>query len=122
MARILVIDDDAGVRSFLRDSLRLRGHQVDLASDGDAGLRLFRELPADVVIVDIFMPDRDGIATLLSLLREYPDLKIIAISGGGGEGRFEFLEVARSLGAVGTLRKPFQVTQLLTILDEAIAA
>src|SRR5437660_12178686 len=82
MARILVIDDDVQVRGAVRRILERAGHTVEDVGNGDAGLRAHRERPADLIITDIFMPERDGIETVRELLREAPQWKITVSQGG----------------------------------------
>jgi DNA-binding response OmpR family regulator len=112
MARILVIDDDRDVREMLRRILEHDGHEVIEASNGEAGVRLYRERPADVVITDIIMPEKEGIETIRDLRRENPQIKIIAISGGGRIGPSDYLNAARMLGAKKTFSKPFSRQEL----------
>src|SRR5687767_1549944 len=83
MARILVIDDDRDVRTLVLYELEAAGHEVRAASDGAQGMALQRALAADVVVTDIFMPEKEGIETICDLNAEFPQVKIIAISGGG---------------------------------------
>ena len=113
MARILVIDDDRQVRTLLRMILEREGHEVIEAPDGKVGIELYRNEPADVVITDIFMPEKEGLETIMDLRREYPEVKLIAISGGGRLKPHEYLVVARKLGARFTLTKPFERDGLL---------
>ena len=120
MARILIIDDDAQVREMLREMLERVGHEVVEASDGTAGMRLFREKPAEVVVTDIFMPEKDGIVTIQELRTAHPGLGIIALSGGGGFQRFDFLETARRLGASAILRKPVDWEELTQAVSELL--
>ena len=72
MARILVIDDDSDVRNLLKTLLEASAHEVIEASDGENGLRLFVDNPADLVITDILMPTREGIQTIIDLKKDYP--------------------------------------------------
>lgn len=116
MASILVIDDDEQVQAALRRILEEAGYMVVVASNGRQGLQQFRREPADLVILDIFMPELDGLETLVELHREYPDAKVIAISGGGKERDFNYLECARMLGAHSALPKPLDREQLLLIV------
>ncbi len=118
MAKILVIDDEAGLRTLLRDVLEADGHVIVEAQSGLAGLREFEHASFDIVLTDIIMPDREGIATIQDMLKARPDQKIIAMSGGGRTKMTEFLAIAETMGAARTLRKPF--TQ--RALREAIAA
>jgi len=83
MARILLIDDDAPVRRTLRKMLERQGYEVEEAPDGKAGLTLYQENPADLIITDLIMPEMEGIETIMELRRRFPDVKIIAMSGGG---------------------------------------
>ena len=83
MARILVIDDEELARFTLREILEAAGHEVIEASNGNEGTAFQRANPCDVVITDMIMPEKEGLETIVELKGEYPDLKIIAISGGG---------------------------------------
>ena len=105
MARILVMDDDELLRGALRVVLEAAGYEVMEAADGDAGLRLQREQGADLVLVDIFMPTRDGLEVIRELRAESPQPKIVAMSGGGETGQIEVLRAAAAFGAARTLLK-----------------
>ena len=122
MTRILVMDDDALLRGALRVALEAAGYDVMEAADGEVGLRLYREHGADLVLVDIFMPERDGLEVIRELRAERPQLKILAISGGGQRARVEILKAATALGASRTLRKPFEPRNLLTAIRELLEA
>lgn len=110
MARIIVIDDEPQIRSFLAEVLTVAGHDVEAATDGYSGLAIYRREAADVVITDIYMPGMDGVETVDKFHREFPDAKIIAISGSGGAS--VMAHVTR-LGASTTLMKPFKINTLL---------
>ncbi len=120
MTRILVMDDDELLRSALRVVLEAAGYEVIEAADGNAGLRLQREQDADLVLVDIFMPERDGLEVIRALRAEIPQPKIIAMSGGGQTGQIEVLEAAAAFGAARTLLKPFQPRQLLKAIRDLL--
>ena len=118
MSYILVIEDDESVSQMLRDVVQKEGHEVSVAPDGLVGLEVFQRRPADLIIVDILMPNKDGFEIIMELRKEYPDLKILAISGGGKYGTFKYLDYAKSFGAQRTLAKPFDIEILLeTIRD-----
>jgi DNA-binding response OmpR family regulator len=123
MPRILLIDDEPQIRAMLTQMLTRAGYEVTEAANGNDGVRRFREAPADLVITDLIMPGKDGIETILELRREFPDVKIIAVSGGGRIGAQEYLWMARSLGAAVTLDKPVERQKLLdevrTLIGEA---
>ena len=118
MARILVIDDDAEMRAMLEQTLRSAGHEVVLASDGKQGEALHRADPASLVITDLYMPNQEGLETTAKLRRDFPAVPIIAICGR--PGAWDVLLVAKYLGATYTLAKPFQVDELLTIVQKAL--
>jgi DNA-binding response OmpR family regulator len=122
MARILVIDDDADLREVMQETLESSGHEVLLAPDGVLGLQLQRDRPADVVITDIFMPDKEGIETIRELRQEFPGVRIIAMSGGGSHVKKPgYLSTASELGADIVLRKPFESSVLLDSIKTVLA-
>jgi DNA-binding response OmpR family regulator len=112
MASILVIDDEPLIRDMIRDFFEAEGHQVSTAEDGHAGSVAFQELRPDVVIVDLFMPEEEGLETIQQIARLSPATRIVAISGGGRFG-LNFLEAARGFGASSVVRKPFRMDELL---------
>ena len=120
MARILVIDDDETILFTLRKMLEKAGHQVQEAKDGKQGIQLFRKAPADVVVTDIVMPEKEGMETIWELRQGFPEAKIIAISGGGVRSRENYLTTALKLGAHRAISKPVDMKQLLTLVQELL--
>lgn len=120
--RILVIEDDEQTRRMLAEMMRRAGYEVLEAPDGRVGVQLFRSESVDLVITDILMPEKDGLETIRDLKRESPDVKIIAISGGGRTGLLDFLPVARQLGASRTFAKPTDRRELLSAVAEELSA
>jgi DNA-binding response OmpR family regulator len=112
-AIILIVDDDEQVRSMLKKFLGRTGYEVQEARNGKEALQIHNSQPADLIIIDILMPDKDGIETIVELRRIHQDVKIIAISGGGQIMGMDFLTVAEMLGADSTLAKPFTVEEIL---------
>ena len=110
---IVVIDDDAMVRTAVTRILESEGFQVALAGDGREGLRLMRSLQPRLVITDIIMPEMEGIETIREMRRERHDLKIMAISGGARMGNANFLDMARTMGADAIMEKPFEPEDLV---------
>jgi len=120
MARILVIDDTEVVRAMIRRWLEVEGHEVVEASDGDAGIQLFREHPADLVITDLIMPEKDGIEVIKELRGEYPDVKIIAISAGGQLEQEKQMEQAKQVGASRTFEKTSNWKEIIDVVRELL--
>jgi DNA-binding NtrC family response regulator len=121
MARILVVDDEAPIRRLLREVLAAEGHEIIEAIHGDEALRLHQAMPADLVITDILMPEKDGLEVITQLRRESAHLKVIAISGGGKFHQMEVLQMAKPLGTFATLCKPFEINRMLEIVRRALA-
>ncbi len=111
--RILLIDDEAAVRIGLRRLLETSGYEVMEAANGREGLRKYREAPSDVIITDLFMPEQEGLETIRMLRQDTPDAKIIAISGGMRNVKFDMLHAAKQLGAQKILTKPIEREALL---------
>lgn len=120
MARILVIDDDALVRESIRLALQNAKHAVPEACDGRQALDVLRDHSVDLVISDIMMPELDGIELILAMRERHPDLRLIAISGGGRKGNIDYLPMAQKLGASVILPKPFTPKQLLSAIATAL--
>ena len=120
MARILIVDDDVDVLDMLGQTLEREGYEVVSAANGKEGVRLYREDPVDLVIADIIMPEKEGIETIMELKRAFPDVKIIAISGGGLVDPERYLSMAKQLGARYTFSKPVEREDLLKAVRELI--
>jgi len=121
LPKILVIDDDAEIRDLISCILEIEGYSVSVAEDGISGVARYNaELP-DLIITDMVMPGQGGAETISIILRETPDARIIAISGGGRLDETNPLKTAEMLGAVGTLRKPFTVTELLDCVTRTLS-
>lgn len=120
MSNILVIDDEDLVRETLRQMLEDGGHEVIEASNGEEGVRQFLKHGADLIVTDVIMPEKEGIETIIELTRDYPDLRIIAISGGGRTKRVDYLEIAERFGAAAVMAKPFDQQTLLSEVDRCL--
>ena len=121
MPRILLVDDDELLRRALHQILVRAGYGVDDASNGKVAVREYRRQRCDVVIMDIVMPDEEGLGTIRELRRVDPNVKIIAISGGGLGKAGDYLGIAKMLGAMRTLAKPFVPEALLAMIAEVLA-
>lgn len=122
MADILIIDDEETVRNSVRTILEHEGHVVREAGTGQEGLSIARNQMPDLLITDIFMPEKDGLEVIQELHTETPTLNILAITGGGATGVFDFLPQAKALGARATLQKPFLRDELLEAVHLALSA
>ncbi len=113
MANILLVDDDALVRTSLAFALEDAGHRVIQAGNGDEGLAALRNAAFDVVVLDILMPEREGIETIREIRKTWASLPVLAISGGDKTGWSDFLRMASALGANDTLAKPFTAIEFV---------
>jgi DNA-binding response OmpR family regulator len=120
--KILVIDDDERMRRLIERTLSQGGYQVVVAADGETGMRLFRKEMPELVITDIIMPRQEGLGTLMMMRRERPEIKVIAVSGGGRVGSFDVLDAATNLGADDVIAKPFRPEELLDCVNRVAAA
>lgn len=120
MEQILIIDDEAPIRSMIRLVLERAGYAVAEAADGIEGIQRFREKPADLIITDLIMPNKDGIGVILELKKEFTGVKIIAMSGGGLNRPEGYLRGAKKLGAAYTLSKPISRQELLRAVADTL--
>jgi YesN/AraC family two-component response regulator len=120
MARILIIDDEPQIRSMLTLMLEREGYEVVEASDGVAGIKIYRQNPVDLIITDLIMPNKDGIGMIIDLKKEFPDVKIIAMSGGGLNKPDGYLKGAKKLGAACTLTKPIDREEMLKAVKDTL--
>ncbi|MFN8545103.1 MAG: response regulator [Candidatus Binatia bacterium] len=127
MARVLVIEDDGPMRQMIRKMLERDGHDVTEARDGVEALQLFRTQPAEVAVVDIYLPEVDGWETIRELHRLTPDLPFVLVSGGAPleivrKGATGTLDAARQVAAFRVLRKPFTWDALTGAVDDLLSA
>jgi YesN/AraC family two-component response regulator len=121
MKSILIVEDEAQMRTMLSKVLARGGYKVVEAKNGDEGMRLFRAQPADLVITDLIMPGKKGLELIAELKREFPQTKMIAISGGGWRvDDEEYLSAAEKLGVDYSLSKPFQNETLLSMVNDLL--
>ena len=121
MIRILIAEDDEDLRAILRMFLESVGYAVEAVPNGEKAIRAQQERPADLLITDIFMPDRDGFETLEYFRTHHPELPIIAISGRKEWQRADHLAVAHLAGADAVLHKPFEIGQLMERLQVLVS-
>ena len=121
MAKILVLDDEPSILLMLKKMLEKAGHEVDIASNGKEGMELFDKNKHELIITDIIMPEKEGLETIFELRRNYPDLKIIAISGGGRIGPSGYLPGAKLLGANLVFQKPISPREFLSAVSDLLS-
>lgn len=116
--KILVIDDDKAVRQLLRMILEKEGYEVFEADNGKVGVDQLKVLKTDVVICDLLMPVQEGVETISTINELFPDIQVIAISGGGKIAASSYLSLAETLGVWKTFNKPVDDQELLQTLRE----
>ena len=131
MGSILIIDDEEDIRDALQMVLESAGYDVKVASNGNDAVELQRNTPADLIITDIIMPEKDGVTTIKEIRGEFPGVRVIAISGGGGVQSAEYvpeaitttayLAAAKEAGADRVFTKPFERDDLIQAVDELFA-
>lgn len=121
MAVVMVIDDDAALRRLIARALGGGGHEVVEAENGAEALALLPQHRPAIVVTDILMPKTEGIETINKVKELFPDIKIIAMSGGGMSRNLMFLDIARAIGAEATLAKPFRPAELVAAVDKLLA-
>jgi DNA-binding NtrC family response regulator len=120
MATILVIDDDAAMRRLILRVLKPAGHTLLEAADGAEGVAVLERHDADLVITDMLMPRKEGVATMREIQALNPAVKFLAISAGGELRSAKFLEVAKVMGAHETLAKPFKPQALREAVERLL--
>jgi len=121
MPKALIVDDEDSYRIILRDFLEQKGYEVEEASNGIEAVALFSRNPPDILILDIFMPEKDGIETLIELRKKHPEAKVIAISGKCDGVIRNYLKSAELLGATGIFDKSSGIENLLESIRECEA-
>lgn len=122
MANILVIEDNERLRVMIGLALRPVGHVVREAEDGVQGVREYQVERPDLVLLDMFMPEKDGMETLRELRRLDPGVRVIAMTGGGEMNDMSILRPARMMGATAVLMKPFKVADLRDLVGKTLAS
>ena len=132
MLRIVIIDDEEYVRAALQKVLSSAKIEVEVAADARSGMALMRELRADLVIVDIVLPGMDGVAAIAQMRQEYPQMAIVAISGGGNFGLSayqpdaistgSYLAASTAAGADAVIAKPFETREIYAQINKALAS
>ena len=120
MQKILVIDDEPHILLMLKKMLERHDFEIEMATNGAEGLSLFKLSTPDLVITDIIMPEMEGLETIREMKRIKPDLKIIAMSGGGKVSADSYLKIAGIFGGSKSLAKPFTMNEMLLAVQDLI--
>lgn len=121
MPRILVVDDDPISRQILRAMFENKDYDVTEAEDGVEALKRYRENNIDLVVTDIFMPEKEGVQTVRELMKENPAVKIIAVSGGSSSANYDSLDWIKMFGVKHTFTKPFNAEVILAAVEELLS-
>ncbi len=123
MATVLLVDDEVSVREMVSEVIRQCGHKVVTAGSVAEARGYFTSQKIDLVVTDLVMPEQSGIDLILEFKQIKPDVKVLAISGGGGiTGRFDYLPIASLVGAGAILKKPFSINEFSKKLEELLNA
>ena len=122
-AKIMIVDDDPVLRMVAGEMLRQNGYEVCEAEDGEVAIRNLQTMTVDLVVVDMLMPNKEGIETIREIKERWPDTRLVAISGGGkGLKTGYLLSVAKTFGADAVYEKPLRASGFLDIVGEAMGA
>ena len=120
MSNILVVDDDTSILVFIEQALT-GSHQVYTSETVAGAEEVSNNNSIDLLITDLVMPEKNGIDMIMEFRKKHPDIKIIAISGGGGiTGRFDYLPIAKLVGAADSLKKPFTINELRSSINTVL--
>jgi len=119
--KILIVDDEEALRFVLAAALAVEGYEVKTAADGDEAASMAAAENFDLVMVDLIMPQKDGFQTINSIRAVFPDIRVIAMSGGGGRNCESFLRTAARVGAGRALSKPFSKAEMLSAIEDELA-
>jgi CheY-like chemotaxis protein len=120
MASILIADDDESIRTLLGQMFRADGHTVQAAAGGLEALKACRDRKFDLLFCDLFMPGMEGLETIRGLRKEFPHLRVVAMSGGAFSYGGDLLQVARMMGAAAILEKPFRWEEVKRALEQVL--
>ena len=118
--RVLVVDDESSIGSGLVELLTIAGCEVIFATGWIEATRLWREGGADLIILDLSAPEKEGIETIIDLRAYSPGIPIIAMSGGEANNQLDLLQAAGLLGAVATIEKFFDKEAMMALVARCL--
>lgn len=113
---VLVADDDRLVRETFRYTMEEEGYTVHTANDGAEAIRILSEERIDVALIDVFMPEKDGLETILDIRKHHPSTLVFAMSGYAGKGSQKYLSIAEKFGADRIIHKPTPPSQVIQLI------
>ncbi|MEH6664454.1 MAG: response regulator [Brevundimonas sp.] len=120
MAAILIVDDDPTIRAIATELLRDGDHAVVQAADGREAIRILQAAPIDLMVLDMLMPEMDGLETIMEARQIRPSVRILAMSSGGSMDAGYLLAVARTIGAHAVLEKPLTACGFQAAVDQLL--
>lgn len=123
MPTVLVVDHDLDVLDLAQRALQGADWKVEMTTSARAALNLLTKASVDVIVLEVLLPDMEGVETIVEMQRRWPDRPVVAMSGGGHMVTADHaLRLARAVGAVAILKKPFSAADLLAAVQTATAA
>ena len=120
MIKILIVDDEVQIRESLKIFLERNGYTISVAADGAEALNIISSETFNLVVMDIIMPEKDGVELLVEIRKDYKNLPVIAMTGGGRIGKQNYLQMAKALGASAVLTKPYDLDDFLMVINELL--
>lgn len=117
---ILIVDDDPLLRMIASEMLSGAGYAVAEAEDGDVAIRILEQRPVDLAVLDLLMPNKEGVETIKEIKQRWPHVRIIAISSGGRLDPNYLLPLAKAMGADAVFRKPLTAEPFLNMVEQAL--
>jgi CheY-like chemotaxis protein len=118
---ILIVDDDPILRAIACEVLTRAGHHCAEAEDGEIAIELLAKMPADLILLDMIMPNKEGIETLMEIKARWPGTAVIAMSAGTPSmAPDQLLRMAKVFGADATMLKPVQAERLLDLVRQVL--
>ena len=114
---VLIADDDRLILAELQYALSQRGYNVLIAENGTTAIGHLEQVRIDIVFLDVLMPEKDGLETLLEIKRRFPSVPVYVMSGGGTRSKQDFLTIAQKFGATGTIQKPATAANFIKIVE-----
>jgi CheY-like chemotaxis protein len=122
LASILIADDDPTVRMIACEMLRDGDYAIIEAADGDLAMQVIERVPIDLVVLDLLMPNRDGLEVIRTIRQSHPGIRILAISSGGRASAVSYLETARVFGADEVMAKPLRMVSFVAAVERLLQA